>query len=135
MAAFSKIDEVYRKYFLPPTYKKTIHPLSLMPYKKSLHFTKVCSIEIQNLKNTQRDVNMITEKGRKYVSPAREQQALATKNRILDSAEKLLIEKGFAAAMTVAEVAQRAGISPQTVYAVFSSKAGILSWAPSKTAC
>ena len=68
---------------------------------------------------------MNTRKGRKYVSPTRDQQALATKNRILDAAEKLLIEKGFAA-MTVAEVAKQAEVSPQTVYAIFSSKAGII---------
>lgn len=68
---------------------------------------------------------MEAKKSRKYFSPTREQRALATKNRIIDVAEKLLIEKGFAA-MTVADVAKRAGTSPQTVYAVFSSKAGII---------
>lgn len=62
---------------------------------------------------------------RKYVSPAREQQALATKNRMLDAAEALLLEKGFAG-MTVADVARKAAVSPQTVYAVFNSKAGII---------
>lgn len=35
------------------------------------------------------------------------------------------MEKGFAA-MTVAEIANRAKVSPQTVYAVFTSKTGIL---------
>ncbi|MCC8193034.1 MAG: TetR/AcrR family transcriptional regulator [Deltaproteobacteria bacterium] len=65
------------------------------------------------------------QKNRKYTSPAREQQATATRNRIMDAAEALLIQKGFAG-MTVAEVAEKAGVSTQTVYAVFSSKAGII---------
>lgn len=90
-----------------------------------MHFARVCSNEMQALKNTGRDVNMNKQKGRKYVSPAREQQAAATRNRILDAAEALLVEKGFAGT-TVAEVAKLAIVSPQTVYAIFSSKAGII---------
>lgn len=80
---------------------------------------------MQALKNTERNVNMNTAKNRRYTSPVREQQALATKNRILDAAEALLLEKGFVG-MTVADVARKAGVSPQTVYAVFTSKAGII---------
>ena len=68
---------------------------------------------------------MNSTKNRKYVSPGREQQALATKNRMLDAAETLLLEKGFAG-MTIADVARKANVSPQTVYAVFNSKAGII---------
>jgi len=68
---------------------------------------------------------MNNRKGRKYISPTREQQAAATRNRVLDAAEVLLTEKGFSG-MTVAEVAKRAGVSPQTIYATFSSKAGII---------
>lgn len=68
---------------------------------------------------------MNTSATRKYSSPAREQKAAATRNRIIDAAETLLLEKGFDG-MTVAEVARLAGVSPQTVYAVFASKAGII---------
>ena len=64
-------------------------------------------------------------KSRKYESPARVRQASATRNRIIDAAESLLLEKGFAG-MTVAAVAKRAGVAPQTIYAIFSSKAGII---------
>lgn len=77
------------------------------------------------LKNTRLDVNMNAPRNRKYVSPSREQKAMETKNRILDAAEALLSAKGFAG-MTVAEVAEKAGVSPQLVYALFSSKAGII---------
>lgn len=68
---------------------------------------------------------MNDRKSRKYISPTREQQAAATRNRVLDAAEVLLTEKGFSG-MTVAEVAKHAGVSPQTIYATFSSKAGII---------
>lgn len=68
---------------------------------------------------------MSKQKKRKYVSPAREKQAADTRNRVLDAAEALFLEKGFAGT-TVADVARRAGVSPQTVYAIFSSKAGII---------
>ena len=68
---------------------------------------------------------MNTQKNRKYVSPAREKQAAETRKRIIDAAEVLFREKGFAG-MTIAETAKRAGVSSQTVYAVFSSKAGII---------
>ena len=80
---------------------------------------------MQALRNTGRNVNMRKQPNRKYVSPSREQQAAATRNRIIDAAEALLLEKGFAG-MTVSEVAKKAGVSPQTVYAVFTSKAGII---------
>lgn len=80
---------------------------------------------MQALRNTEWNVNMNDKNDRKYVSPARERQAAATRSRILDAAEELLSEKGFAG-MTVAEVAKRAEVSPQTVYATFSSKAGII---------
>lgn len=68
---------------------------------------------------------MNTRKNRKYVSPAREKQAADTKNRVIDAAETLLLEKGFAGT-TVADIARRADVSPQTIYATFSSKAGII---------
>ena len=71
------------------------------------------------------NVNMTQAKSRKYVSPRREKQATATRNRILDVAEELLLKKGFMG-MTIATVASQAGVSPQTVYSIFTSKAGII---------
>ena len=73
----------------------------------------------------ERNVNMNVTKNRSYVSPTREKQAAATRNRIIDVAETLLAQKGFTG-MTVAEVAKMAGVSQQSVYAIFSSKAGII---------
>ena len=68
---------------------------------------------------------MNVTKNRSYVSPKRAKQAAATRSRIIDVAENLLEQKGFTG-MTVAEVAELAGISAQSVYAIFSSKAGII---------
>lgn len=68
---------------------------------------------------------MNKQKSRKYVSPARKRQAKETRSRIIAAAEGLMHSKGFPG-MTVAEVASVAGVSQQTVYAIFSSKAGII---------
>lgn len=62
---------------------------------------------------------------RSYRSPARIQQADETKKRIVTAAHNLLSKEGFAA-MTVSAVAKAAGVSTQSVYAIFSSKTGLL---------
>ena len=61
----------------------------------------------------------------RYHSPTREQQALETRENILNAAEKLLQTKGYVG-MTVEAMAKGASVAPQTVYAVFGSKRGIL---------
>ena len=62
---------------------------------------------------------------RKYHSPARRQQAEATRAAIANAARKLIFSKGYeAAAMDV--IAREAGVAAQTVYAVFGSKQAIL---------
>ena len=61
----------------------------------------------------------------RYHSPTREQQALETRENILNAAEKLLQTKGYVG-MTVEAMAKEASVAPQTVYAVFGSKRGIL---------
>ena len=62
---------------------------------------------------------------RRYRSPTRQRQADATRRRIANAARDLMIEKGFDGA-TVAQIADRAGVSAQTVYAVFGSKKNIV---------
>lgn len=57
-----------------------------------------------------------TVKTRSYRSPQRREQAAATRSTILAAAQDLLRDKGYAAT-TVAEVARRAGVSLDTVYA------------------
>ena len=55
----------------------------------------------------------------------RDEQAAVTRRRILDAARHLFFEDGYAAT-TLKGVASEAGVAVQTVYAVFGSKAAIL---------
>ena len=63
---------------------------------------------------------------RSYRSQVRQQQAENTRERIAEAAQRLLMTKGYAG-MTVDALAKKAGVAPQTVYAVFGSKRGVLS--------
>jgi AcrR family transcriptional regulator len=58
---------------------------------------------------------------RNYNVSLRQEQALATRQRILDGARRLLT-KGTYSSVTMEEIAQEAGVSYQTVYAVFGNK-------------
>lgn len=62
---------------------------------------------------------------RRYVSRRRQQNAADTRRRILTAARRLIVKKGFGGAK-IEDIAQKAGVSVQTVYAVFGSKRGIL---------
>jgi TetR/AcrR family transcriptional regulator, regulator of cefoperazone and chloramphenicol sensitivity len=63
---------------------------------------------------------------RRYDAPRRRQQAAATRARILAAARQLLRERGYAAT-SLSMVARTAGVAPETLYAVFGSKRGLLS--------
>ena len=60
-------------------------------------------------------------KTRRYRSPRRLAQAAATRSSVIAAAEHLFSEKGYAAT-TVAEVARRAQVSVDTVYASVGRK-------------
>jgi AcrR family transcriptional regulator len=62
---------------------------------------------------------------RKYHSPVRQEQAGQTRERILDAARRLILNKGFADA-TIEAIASEAGVAAPTVYAAFGSKRGIV---------
>ena len=62
---------------------------------------------------------------RPYRSTLREERARDTRLRIRRSARELFTTRGFSDT-TIAQIAEEAGVSPQTVYAVFGSKAGIV---------
>jgi AcrR family transcriptional regulator len=62
---------------------------------------------------------------RTYDSSLRKQQASQTRLRVLDSAQKLFAERGYAAT-TVEAIASEAGVAVDTVYAAFSTKRGVL---------
>ena len=64
-------------------------------------------------------------KKRPYKSLVRQRQAGDTRRRIIDAARQLLQSAGYDG-MTIEAIAQRAEVSAQSVYALFKSKAGIL---------
>jgi AcrR family transcriptional regulator len=62
---------------------------------------------------------------RSYHSAIRQRQAEETRRRIAEAARRLFVKRGYAGT-TIDAVARRAGVAPQTVYAVFASKRGLL---------
>jgi AcrR family transcriptional regulator len=64
-------------------------------------------------------------KRRSYDSPRRREQAAATRRDILDAAQALFAERGYAAT-TMEAIARAADVSNKTVYVVFETKAGVL---------
>ncbi len=65
------------------------------------------------------------EPRRRYTSPRREQQASETRSAVLAAAADLFAEHGWAAT-GIRAVARQAGVSVETVYATFGSKAALL---------
>lgn len=62
---------------------------------------------------------------RRYRSAVRTAQARATRARILDAAQPLLLERGYHAT-SIEAIAAAAGVAPQTVYNGFETKRTIL---------
>jgi AcrR family transcriptional regulator len=62
---------------------------------------------------------------RRYRSSVRAEQASLTRQRILDAAKTLFLERGYAGT-TVAAVADTAGVSQETIYATLGGKRGLL---------
>ena len=62
---------------------------------------------------------------REYDSSRRQAQARETRRRILDASRKLFMERGYAGT-TAEAIAAEAGVSAQTIYAIFKNKKKIL---------
>jgi AcrR family transcriptional regulator len=62
---------------------------------------------------------------RAYRSPLRADQARQTRRRVLEAALELFVDRGYAGT-TVASVADRAGVSPETIYLSLGGKRGLL---------
>lgn len=62
---------------------------------------------------------------RRYDSTRRREQAAATRLEILDAAQRLFEERGYAAT-TMAAIAAEAGVALKTVYVAFETKSGVL---------
>lgn len=65
------------------------------------------------------------KRARRYDSPRRREQAAATRRGILEAAQRLFEEQGYAAT-SVPDIAKAAGVALKTVYAGFDTKAGLL---------
>ena len=62
---------------------------------------------------------------RRYESPRRREQAAATRQAILEAAERLFAKRGYVGT-SVAEIADEARVALKTVYAVFGTKGEVL---------
>jgi AcrR family transcriptional regulator len=62
---------------------------------------------------------------RRYNSPRRREQAAATRREILEAAQRLFEQQGYAAT-TMAAIAAEAGVALKTVYVAFETKSGVL---------
>src|SRR5713226_5817732 len=62
---------------------------------------------------------------RRYESPRRRAQAAETRRQILEGAQRLFEERGYAAT-TMAAIAAEAGVALKTVYVGFETKSGVL---------
>jgi AcrR family transcriptional regulator len=62
---------------------------------------------------------------RRYDSTRRQEQAAETRLRIIQAAHALFVEKGYGRT-TVADIALRAGVAVETVYAAFGNKRTLL---------
>src|SRR3954470_22988482 len=62
---------------------------------------------------------------RRYDSTRRRAQAEATRREILEAAERLFSQQGYAGT-TIAAIAAEAQVAPKTVYLAFETKAGLL---------
>lgn len=62
---------------------------------------------------------------RRYASELRTRAAEETKGRVLNAARALFVRRGIDA-VTIAQIAEKAGVAASTVYALYKSKEGIL---------
>ncbi len=62
---------------------------------------------------------------RKYDSTGRQARAAVTRRRVVDAAGELFVEQGYDGT-SIRQIAERAEVSPETVYSAFGSKAALL---------
>lgn len=71
------------------------------------------------------NVTQSSQPKRRYNSTRRQAQANETRKQIIDASNKLFASQGYSGA-TIDSIAQEAGVSPETIYAVFGNKRTIL---------
>jgi AcrR family transcriptional regulator len=67
----------------------------------------------------------VTDVKRRYDSTRRQQQAQRSRDAVLDTARRLFLSDGYAVT-TVAAIASDAGVSVETIYKSFGTKAGLV---------
>ena len=67
----------------------------------------------------------VKDQSRRYRSPLRAERARANREAVVRAAQHLFLDQGYPRT-SVAEVARRAGVSPDLVYKLFESKKGLL---------
>ena len=67
----------------------------------------------------------MTGGGRQYRSALRDEQARATRRRIVDAGAALFVESGYVPT-TIDAIAERAGVSRRTVFTSVGGKAAVL---------
>jgi len=67
----------------------------------------------------------VVKSRRPYDSRARKEQAARNRDAALDAAQRLFLERGYAAT-SIASIAEESGLSVQTIYKVFGSKSGLV---------
>jgi AcrR family transcriptional regulator len=70
-------------------------------------------------------MNEHVKQPRRYRSERRREQALETRERVLEAAHRTFVEQGYGGA-TIASIAADAGVSAETVYATFGNKRTLL---------
>ena len=77
---------------------------------------------------------MASVKGkRSYDSSRRRERARLTREAVLDTAQRLFLEEGYAAT-TITSIAGDAGVSVETIYKAFGGKPGLVKEIPESTA-
>jgi AcrR family transcriptional regulator len=71
------------------------------------------------------DRSSSTSSPRRYDASRRRAQAEERQRRVLEAATELFLDRGYGAT-SIDEIARAADVSPQSVYATFESKAGLL---------
>ena len=80
---------------------------------------------MENVRPMSENVKQPPARKRRYEAPRRAEQAAATRRAVLGAARELFIRNGYSAT-TIAEIAQRASVSPDTIYAAVGRKPALL---------
>lgn len=82
-------------------------------------------MNMENVRPMSENVKQPPARKRRYEAPRRAEQAAATRRAVLGAARELFIRNGYSAT-TIAEIAQRASVSPDTIYAAVGRKPALL---------